>query len=301
MVRTTAGRTCVIMCAALMLTGAAWLSIATPGRALLADSSTGAADGNTVTGILGALREEVKNMEDQLSDKTRQEISGLTFITGRLHGRRVVLAQSGIGKVNASMTAAVMVSQFHPREVLFAGISGGVSDEVRPGDIVIAAKTAQHDYGVITDKGFQAEMVKDPVTGADAPRFLPADAGLLRLAQGVATELNLKKMHTSAGDRQPAIRTGVVVTGDVFVASKAKKEELRAVFHADAVEMEGAAVAQVCARMNVPCLVIRSVSDSADASAEVDMSQFIRAAADNSSAMVIEMAKRLAAAPAGGK
>jgi adenosylhomocysteine nucleosidase len=244
------------------------------------------------------MAEEVQLIGNGLTERASEEVCGIKFITGRLGGRHVVLAQSGAGKVNAAMTATLLVSHFRPSEVLFSGIAGGLSADLHPGDIVIAARIGHHDCGDITEKGFVPDTVSDPTTGAKLPPFYRADARLLALAQAVAKGMQFDRIRTSEGERRPAVRTGVVVTGDVFIASDAKKAELRKVFAADAVEMEGAAVAQVCARLKVPCLVIRSISDSADAQAHGDFQKFLRAACANSAALVVQLAKGLAAEPA---
>lgn len=117
---------------------------------------------------------------------------------------------------------------------------------------------------------------------------------LTAIFEAAALETKLLEIGTTAGRRQPSVRTGIVATGDVFIESSRKKKELRRVFSADAVEMEGAAVAHVCRAMNVPCLVIRSISDSADAWASADVRAFAETAAANSAALVRAMLARLA-------
>lgn len=243
------------------------------------------------------MSQELELIERELVGKQTQDVCGVKFTTGVLRGREVVLARTGIGKVNAAMTATLLVSTFRPREVVFSGIAGGISESIHPGDIVIAERTAQHDYGDVTEKGFAPQMVKDPKTGQRVPMFYPADERLLAMAQAVAGKASIDKIHTTEGDRQPIIRTGVVVTGDVFVASAAKKDELRKTFSADAVEMEGAAVAQVCQRLGVPCLIVRSISDLADPSANVDVRSFMRTACTNSATLVMDLVKALADRP----
>ena len=103
----------------------------------------------------------------------------------------------------------------------------------------------------------------DPFTRKPNPLFFPADADLLAVAEKAALDLKLAPVKTASGERTPRVATGVIVTGDAFVASPAKKEALRKEFKADATEMEGAAVAQICWQRHVPCLILRSLSDSA--------------------------------------
>ena len=165
--------------------------------------------------------------------------------------------------------------------MIFTGIAGGIADDERPGDIVIATRTAQHDFGLVTDDGFTPDRVTDPKTGTKTPIFEEADPHLLAVALAVAGEVPLQELHAGGKSRKPAVRSGVVVSGDVFVASARRKAELRRDFGADAVEMEGAAVAHVCRAMGVPCLVIRSISDSADSAADADAAAFAKTAASN--------------------
>ena len=261
--------------------------------AYAAGPATQSASRPGVTAILCAMNVESVQFEQNLADKQVQEIRGQKFLTGALNGRRVVIAQTGIGKVNAAVTATLLIDRFQPQEVIFSGVAGGLSPNIQPGDIVIAAKTAQHDFGQVTDSGMQPGLVTEANSPASGTCFYPADASLLKLAEAAAKTVSLKVIATSKGPRQPAIHVGVVVTGDVFVASSKKKQDLYRTFQADAVEMEGAAVAQVCGKFHVPCLVIRSISDNADAAAGLDFPKFFRAAAVNSAALVTDLVGRL--------
>src|SRR5262245_65355709 len=107
-----------------------------------------------VTGVLGAMTLEVETLGQELTDKQERTIQGIRFTTGSLKDRRVVLAHSGIGKVNAAMAATLLVEQFQPTHILFTGIAGGLNSDLRPGDVVIGVHTAYHDYGEWTQEGF---------------------------------------------------------------------------------------------------------------------------------------------------
>jgi adenosylhomocysteine nucleosidase len=249
------------------------------------------------TAILGAFYKEVMMLEEQVKDKAEHKIEGMRFVTGKLHGKPVVVAWTGIGKVNAAMTTTLLVEHFKPSEVIFSGISGGVNPKLYPGDIVIAVETAHHDMGVIQEDGFYNRGVINPLDGERNPVYLPADQRLLKLAELAAGQVELEKIKTSIGERSPEIIKGVVVTGDVFVASPAKCAELRETLNADAVEMEGAAVAQICYQRRIPHLVVRSISDKADETAREDSMMFQEMAAKNSAALIAKIAELLAAEP----
>lgn len=246
-----------------------------------------------VIAILGAMTVEVEALEQQLTDRKERTVRGIRFVTGGLRGRAVVLAHSGMGEVNAARAAILLVEQFQPAHVLFTGIAGGVNPDLGPGDIVIASRTAYYDYGELTPKGFRPLPTVNPLTGKPNPLFFPADAGLLAGAEKAAADLKLARVKTSKGERIPRVVTGVIVTGNMFVASPTKSAELRKDFEADATEMEGAAVAQICCQQRVPCLVLRSLSDDAGSQAEVDFRLFERTAAQNSALLVTNIVARL--------
>jgi adenosylhomocysteine nucleosidase len=263
------------------------------GSALLR-SGEGKDDPPPITGILGAMTLEVAILTEGLEDPAPRVIEKLKFVTGKLNGRHVVVAKMGIGKVNAAIGATLLLEHFKPREVLVTGISGGINPELGPGDIVVAEKAAHHDFGNLTAQGLEQKGTRNPITGQRNPVYFAADAGLLKLADVSAARVKLEPLQTAAGERAPKIIKGVVVTGDVFVADQQKKAALRKDFGADAVEMEGAAVMQVCCQQGVPCLVIRSISDMADSNAVKDSTSFNLNAAANSAKFVRDVISQLA-------
>ena len=238
--------------------------------------------GEPVTAVLGAMSAEVQLLESKLQDKHTAEYLGIKLYSGTLNGRQVVLVYTGVGKVNAAMTTALVLDHCHPAEVLFTGVAGGINTNLGPGDIVIGERVAQHDFGDVSDKEFSTKPTENAVTRKRNPLFFAGADRLLALAETAAKNVKWEQLETTQGKRIPQVVRGVIVTGDVFVASPVKCAELRAKFKADAVEMEGGAVAQVCAQQSVPCLIIRSLSDRADAAAEIDFAKFFRTAAINS-------------------
>ncbi len=264
-----------------------------------------------ITAILGAFEKEITLFEDELTDTQEQRIEGIRFVSGKLSGKRVVIAFTGIGKVNAAMTTTLLIEHFKPNKVIFTGIAGAVNRQLQPGDIVIAEKTAHHDMGTIWPDGLYHKGVKNRLDGWENPVFFPADERLLKLAERAAEQVELGTIQMSTTERAPKIVKGVVVTGDAFIASTDKCIELRDKLGAactcptqvgtgDAVEMEGAAVAQICYQRRIGYLactcptqvgtgVIRSISDKADEGAVLDKQTFYIMAAKNSSGLVAEM------------
>ena len=248
-----------------------------------------------VTAILGAFEREVTLLEDRLEERQDRQIEGIRFAGGKLNGRKVVVAWTGVGKVNAAMTTTLLIEHFKPKHIIFTGIAGAVNPQLRPGDIVIAEKTAHHDMGTVWPEGLFVKGVKNRLDGMENPVFFPADEKLVECAQQAAERIDMRRVETVAGQRNPKIIKGVIVTGDSFIASTEKCAELRKKLEADAVEMEGAAVAQICYQRRIGHLVIRSISDSADEGAVTDKQMFYILAAKNSSDLVAEMIGLLSA------
>ena len=243
--------------------------------------------------ILGAFDEEVAILEGQLVNSTVHMIEGIQFLTGTLNEQKVVIARTGVGKVNAAMTATLVIEHFRPKQVIFTGVAGGLNPDLQIGDIVIAQKTAQHDLGRLESAEIENMGTKNPINGKRNPVFFPADPGLLQITETVLADIKLNPFQTPQGQRHPRIIKGTVITGDIFVAFDAKKTALHENLGADAVEMEGAAVAQICWQQSVPCLVIRSLSDDAGANASEDFKRYYKIAARNSAALVTRIVSQL--------
>ena len=243
--------------------------------------------------ILGAFDEEVAILEGQLVNPRAHTIEGIQFLTGTLNGQNVVIARTGVGKVNAAMTATLVIEHFHPNRVIFTGVAGGLNPDLQIGDIVIAQKTAQHDLGRLESAEIENTGVRNPINGKRNPVFFPADPELLRITETALEGVELNPFQTPQGQRHPRIIRGTVITGDLFVASNVKKAALHQNLSADAVEMEGAAVAQICWQQDVPCLVIRSLSDNAGANASEDFKKYYKIAARNSATLVTRIISQL--------
>lgn len=241
------------------------------------------------TAILSAMKQEMETLKNDIEDAKTQKILGLTFISGKLKGRSIVLAQTGVGKVNASIVTTLTISHFNPKEIIFTGIAGGINSDLLPGDIIIGDKSAQHDLVIFKKDSFKRMSVRNPINGIKNPIYFCSDNRLLKLAETASSNIQLKKIKAIERERKPIIKKGIIVSGDAFIASSIKKSELQNNLRADAVEMEGAAVAQVCHQFNIPFLLIRSISDKADKNARENMNQFYKIAAENSGKFVIKV------------
>lgn len=224
-------------------------------------------------GIIGAMDEEIALYMEAMSQTTTTVKAGMTYYSGQLEGNDVVLCKSGVGKVNAAVTTQILIDQFQVKRVIFTGVAGAVHPELNIGDIVVSTDCIQHDMDV-TPLGFAPGQI--PYT---EQWIWKADQTLMEKAVEAGKELE-------AGVQ---VVTGRILSGDQFVASREKVAALYEQFGAHCTEMEGAAVAQVCAMNSIPFVVVRSMSDKADGSAHVNFVEFTKLASQRSFAIVSKM------------
>ena len=220
------------------------------------------------TAILSALAEEQHGLIDHLQDARREQRAGREFWFGTLQGQPVVLALSRIGKVAAATTATTLIDAFGAQRLLFTGVAGGLGSGVRVGDVVVADDFVQHDL----DASPLFPRFEVPLYGR--ARF-PCDPDLTRRLRE-ACERGVHRVAPAA-----TVHTGLIASGDRFVAgadeARVLVQRLTEGGHPPlAVEMEGAAVAQVCHDFGVPFVAMRTISDRADDTAHVDFPRFIR-------------------------
>lgn len=222
-------------------------------------------------GIIGAMEDEVAQSKKNMEIEETTEVASLSFCRGKLSGKEVVVVRSGIGKVNAAICTQILVDQFHVDVIINTGIAGSLDAEIDIGDIVISTDAVEHDM--------DASIFGDPI--GQIPQMdtfsFPADESLVKLAKEVNEKAN-PDVHTWIGR---------VVSGDQFVSSGEKKEQLIRVFDAKCTEMEGAAIAHAAYLNKISCVIIRAISDKADNSAVVDYPAF-EAAAIRHSVRLIE-------------
>ena len=221
--------------------------------------------------IVSAMHEELRALLPLLEDARIERRAGRECHLGRLDGHEVLLVLCGIGKVAAATTTAVLLDGMAVQSLLFTGVAGGLGTGVRRGDVVIAQTLLQHDM----DASPLFPRYEVPLTGRS---HFTADATMAdALARGCQTVLQAPNPAlTRFGIDAPRWHAGLVISGDQFVATAAAGAALRAALpDALAVEMEGAAVAQVCADFERPFAVLRTVSDRADDAAHLDFGRFI--------------------------
>lgn len=222
-------------------------------------------------GIICALSIEVEGLTMLLENKTENTYAKMKFISGNIGDKQIVMTECGIGKVNAAMSAQVMIDKYNPDVIINSGIAGSVSKKLKIGDIVISSDCVQHDFD-----GTQMGDPKGLIQYNDETRI---DIPVCK-----DTTNKLYKACESIPDTN--VLLGRIATGDIFVAEKSMRQNIADEFSALACEMEGGAIAQVCYRNNVACAVLRCISDDFYENEFLDFMEFRVLAANKSIAAI---------------
>lgn len=224
-------------------------------------------------GILGAMEEEITPLLEILKDYKEIKYANNSYYLAIFGQHELILAYSKIGKVNSTLSAAVMIEKFGAQVLLFTGVAGALKS-LKIGDLLVATKLCQYDLD-ITAFGHPLGFVP----GNEI--FIKTDEKLNELAKQVANELGKK------------LAFGTIATGDEFICDEGKKSKIVQVFDAEACEMEGASVALVCDALKIPCFVLRAMSDEAGEKAEFDFDEFVVNSAKISAEFVLKMCEKL--------
>lgn len=234
------------------------------------------------------MHEELGALLAQMPDEQRVRVAGRDFWVGHLHGQPVVAVLSRIGKVAAAVTATVLLERFGVRAIVFTGVAGGLAPGVNVGDVVVATELLQHDMDA------SPIFPKHEVPLMGLSRFA-ADAAISDALSDVATGVLRDPVALIGqagvdefGLSSPKVHRGLLVSGDRFVSTTAESAALqRELPDALAVEMEGAAVAQVCHDYGVPFAAMRTISDRADDAAHGDFARFVAVVASRYSLALV--------------
>ncbi|MBT9506374.1 5'-methylthioadenosine/adenosylhomocysteine nucleosidase [Rhodoferax sp.] len=230
----------------------------------------------SATAILSALAEEQQGLIERLTHPVRVERAGREFWRGELQGRPVVLGLSRLGKVAAATTATALIEAFGVSRVVFTGVAGGMGHGVHVGDVVVASEFVQHDM----DASPLFPRYQIPLYGRS---LFPCDVTLTAMlleASKAGVAQGRSRFNQDFGGLGMAVHTGLIASGDRFVSATAESRDLHSALKAGgfvplAVEMEGAAVAQVCFDYGVPFAAVRTISDRADDDAHLDFARFV--------------------------
>jgi len=248
--------------------------------------------------VLYAFDAEGALLADSMQIDNLEQVLGRTVHVGTLCEQKIILAESGVGMTNASMTIQMLIDRFQPVGVFFTGIAGAIDTSVKIGDIVVCDRWITHDYGYLGAEGLKTTGIKvSTISSNTLTRIMefPVDSSYLNLALKLNDgDISFEKI----GDRVPQVKiSGVGVTGNTFIDNIEKRQWLSEHFNAMTVDMETAAVAQVCYVNEIPFLAFRSASDLAGGSgsntADAEIERFFEVAAINSSKVLMRFLREL--------
>lgn len=223
-----------------------------------------------IVGIIGAMQEEITPLLAHFTNHKKIDLGGNSYYEVKLDSHTLYIAYSKIGKVHAALTASSMILYFKCEKIIFSGVAGGLASDLKVGDLILANKLCQYDVD-ITAFGHPLGFIPE------SKLFIESSKELNNLAKQVAKNNGI------------ALKEGIIASGDSFIASSEKKQWIIDNFGASAVEMEGASVAVVCDLLQVPFCILRSISDSADGSADISFDEFLVSSAKRSANFVISM------------
>ena len=212
-------------------------------------------------GIIGAMGVEIRALEDMLENKETKVIAGVEYMKGTIHGKDVVIAVSGIGKVNAAITATAMILEFKPDLILNTGVGGSLSKDFKIFDIAVCQSAVQYDM--------DTTAFGDPlgfISGLNEVN-LKCDEKIIDVLMKSARLLGIEP------------KEAIIATGDKFIEDREFKKFLNEKFGASVCEMEGGSIGQVCRINDVPFGIIRSISDG-EGSDHTDYNTFMKKAAE---------------------
>lgn len=221
-------------------------------------------------GIICAMNKEACGIIENMTDVTREEISGVIFNKGKINGKDCVVAVCGIGKVFAALCAQTMILTYSPSLIINSGVAGGLHPSLKVCDITVATSLVQHDM--------DTSAIGDP-------KGLISGINIINIPTDEEASARLTDAAKSCGIN---VVSGVIATGDKFVASNDDKKSIVDSFSAIACEMEGGSIAQVCYVNKTPVCVMRAISDGGDDSATLDYPTFAKLASEQSVRVIMK-------------
>lgn len=226
-------------------------------------------------GIIVAMQEELDEILNIMHEVEQKKVYNVDFIEGNIEQNHVILVKSGVGKVNAARITQILIDKLDVKFIVNVGSAGGLNPKLNIGDIVIAEKVIQHDFDITAfnhNKGY--------ITGVGD--YIHCDKGLVEKLNNICYNLN---------DKEYKIITGIIASGDIFCTNVKMKDKIYSKFNAECVEMEGAAIAQVCYLDKVPFVVIRSISDSPNGNNAIVFDEFVKLASKRCADILKELLK----------
>ena len=213
--------------------------------------------------ILGAVPQEITLFTEAMGNPPKSELWGIPYYRGKIAGKSVVVAITGIGKTFTGMTTTLFISEFKPRLVLTSGTGARINPALRTGDVIVATETHEHDYGSLTRTGMVYRPLNGPVNGNEVENAFSPPKALLDVANKAIASYHGREVTANGSTYHVNAREGVVSSSDLFGVTQDRIELLRTKFHTDIMEMESAPLGLVCQTLGVPYLVVRAGSNVA--------------------------------------
>lgn len=223
-------------------------------------------------GIIAAMQEEMNEIKNIMTDVTEKNIYELHFFEGKIGNAECVLVQAGVGKVNASRCTQILIDNYDIEYVVNVGSAGAANNDLNIGDIVIGKLLVQHDFDITAfghKKGYISNVGEN----------INSDDKLIRKFEKIINNNDKKEYN---------IKVGTIASGDIFCTDIKMKEKIKYKFNADAIEMEGAAIAQVCYLDKIPFIVIRSISDTPNGNNEITFEEYLKLASKRCATLLNE-------------
>ena len=213
-----------------------------------------------VVGIIAAEIKEMTAIKEIMQEISEEKIFNLTFLKGKIRDKDCVLVKSGVGKVNSARTNQIMIDKYNINYIINVGSAGSANAELNIKDIVIGDKLVQYDFDITGAGNYEKGEI------CDVGKFFYSDKRMINLCNETINELK---------DRDFNIKIGTIASADLFCTDSNLSKKIREDFGAECVEMEGAAIAQVCTLDKVPFLVIRGISDTPNGNNHIDFVTYL--------------------------
>lgn len=211
-------------------------------------------------GIIAAMAEEMNEIKNIMTNIKQTQIYNLTFFEGNINNKECILVECGVGKVNAARVTQVLIDKFDIEYIINVGSAGAIAEGIDIGDIVIGEKLVQHDFD-ITAFGHPKGHI------SNLGVYIESDKNLIE---------KFVDLEKKIDDKEYKIKVGTIASGDIFCTEEKMKNKVRNKFMADAIEMEGAAIAQVSYLSNIPFVIIRSISDIPNGNNNITFDEFLK-------------------------
>ncbi len=213
--------------------------------------------------ILGAVPQEIPVFVDALESPEKKSLWGIPYWQGKLHGKPVVVAITGIGKTYTAMTTTAFINEFKPRLVLMSGTGARINPALRTGDVIVATHTYQHDYGSLTKNDMVYRPLNSPDNNSEVDNEFKPTPSLLRKSEQAMRSYKAQTISANETTYTNKVRFGVVSSSDLFGVTQARIDLLHNKFNTDIMEMESAPLASVCEWLGVPYIIVRAGSNQA--------------------------------------